>query len=761
MKLGGQYHWNLQYVDENKFSLIKLLTPIVSNYGFEEIKLLIIDDIKRKWQSLNDDNKCLKFLKDFWFYLPTESLLFINNLLPKGNAFDLDKLSFEIYNSNHIESYQDDIIEILLNFQQFSDRFILSLDLLMKYGLSGQLHFTKLLKAFTQSFTYERYDHNLKYTTQIKLLDYLYQKVQEENKIFYSKTILFIAHKYLVDSYQSNYSDGSKMYIGQIPVNLSLEQKEFRIKLWNFIFDCYKDEHLKEFVLDFFEQHRYEHHYLQYDVVIKFDKKLVIDFCVNNFLPNPNFRETKIFYRFLKNLSFYNVKYDKRLKGKFRNDEVDLWYLLNERALDKRELLYQYINGFSIKEYEKLLQQIHTISTYKKDYFRGYSTIKESISYIFIKLAKTDFKLFLEVFELLFKYDYSNYLFLGMIFKDIEYNEVNSKELRNLILENKIATGCIVSFLSHLPIAFITFQDYEILMTFFRDEKNVWINFIEDIFLKFKNLEIDFDKELNSVIDELIKKSGDVNFYVHNDFFKYIYEDHNHIFVNRLENIQSLYLTLDEKDKHFDYNLEVLKLILKINPKFIKDLLKSTFDEKTYISRNDFLENDFKKLWSLDNRNEIFEDIIRFSSKFPSVFKNVRSEVSTAFQGSGENGINFLYYIVNKTTDERVLKLTFNIVVSVFNESKYDFLNIILKKNSKIEFFRRLDFYAGSSVTVNSRIPKIREEITIYEELRDFLQKLNNIDYLEHLSFIENQINGYKAEIEWERKRDFLSEWSI
>ncbi len=298
-------------------------------------------------------------------------------------------------------------------------------------------------------------------------------------------------------------------------------------------------------------------------------------------------------------------------------------------------------------------------------------------------------------------------------------------------------------------------------MKFLKDEKTVWINFIEDVFVKFKNLDIDLEKELNDVLDCLILKSDSQNFFVHNDFFKYLYNDYSHIFLDRLKDIEFIYLALDSKSRQFDYDLETLKLILEKNPKFINELLELTFDSKTFISRNDFLENDFKRLWDLENRNEIFECIVIFSSKFPVFFCNVRSEVSTVFQGSGENGLNFLYYMINKTSDERVMRLIFNIVVSMFSELKYDFLNIILKKNSDLKFFKKLDFYAGDSVTVNSRIPKVREEINTYEELRNYIQSLNKLEYLEHLNFIENQINYYKAEIEWERKHEFLSEWSI
>lgn len=749
------------YVDENKFSLIKLLIPIVSNYGFEEIKFLIIDDIKIKWNILKDDRKCLKFLKDFWFYLPTESLIFINKYFSTDDTIDIHSLPFEIYNGNHIETYDDTVIEILVNFQLFPEKFLLSLKLLVKYGLLSPLNFSKLLKVFTQTFTFRKYDHTLKYVSQIKLFDFLYSKVQNEDQFFYSKIILFIAHKYLTDSFQSTVWEGNTIYTNQIPTYLSEEQKEFRSKLWNFIFDCYKKQNLKDFVLDFFEQHRYAHHYLQYDVVIEFDKDLIINFFHKNFLPKPNFRETKIVHRFIKSLDSYNVKYNKRLKGKFINKEVDLWYLLNERAEDKRELLYLYVKNFDFKKYQVFLKQIEIISKHRKGYLEGYSTIKESISHIFIKLSNLDFKLFIEVLKELFKYEYSEHLFLGMVFRDISYDDLKSKEIRGLIAESKIPQSCCVPFLSHLPVDFITYQDYVILLKFFKEEKTVWINFIEDIFVKLKKLDIDLDNELDGVVDYLVLKSHSQNFFVHHDFFKYLYDEYKNIFLIRLKDIERMYLAMNSEGRRLDYDLETLKLILVNNPEFINEFLETTFNDKTYISTADFLEYDFKRLWDLDNRNEIIESLIRFSSKMPFFFKNVRSEVSTVFQESGENGVNFLYYLINKTFDERIMRLIFNIVLSIFSELKYIFLDIILKKNSDVEFFKKLDFYAGDSITVNSRFSKGRGEITIYEELKNYIQALNKIDYLEHLNFIENQINYYKAEIEWEKKREFLSEWSI
>lgn len=747
------------FIDEGKFSLIKLLTPIVSNYGFEEIKLQVIADLKRKWSNISDDpSKSLKFLKDFWFYMPTESLVSIARLLAEQHATDLHTLPFEIYNHNQLERYQDDIIDILVNFQEFPDKFILSLDLLMKYGLSGPVPFTKLLKVFTQSFTYGRYDYNSNYLIQTKLFEYLYNKSKGEDDEFYAKIILFIAHKYLVDSYQSVYGDGDIIYLGQRLVYLMEAQKDFRTRLWNFIFGCYKNPVLRPCVYDFFDQHRYGHLSVKNTDVVNFDKDLVIPFFENNFLPAPSFRETEIVYGYLKKLTFYDIIYDEQWKEKFKNKEVDLWHLLNKRAEDKKELLYQYTENFSIEDYRIFFARIDVLSQKKKNYFSGYSTIKNSISYILIHLEKSDFKLFLNVFEVLFKYEYATHLFIDMVFKEIAYNEYKSLALRDLLLEGKINPECIVPLLTYLPADLITSGDYDIWVNYFRDEKTTWIYSIEKIFPKLQALNIHIEQALNSVLDYLMQKATASNLYVNNDFFKYLYKDHQSIFSDRLQDIQFLYLVLDRKDRHFDYSLEVLKLILSKNPTFINDLLAAAFDAKTFVSRTDLLENDFKKLWTLENRNEVFEDIIQFFSKFPSIFRNTHSEVGTAFQGSGENGLNFLRYLVNKTTDEKILRLAFNIVVSQFNESKFDFLDLLLQKNSNLAFFENLDLYTGSSISIGSRIPKIRQEIIVYEEVRDYIQTRNDIRYLEHLNYIEDRINACKAQIEWERKDEFMGE---
>lgn len=243
------------HFDDHKFSLMKLLTPIVSNYGFDEIKVMIIDDIKAKWSDIKDVDNALRFLKDFWFYLPSETLIYINSLINPSEDKNYLNYKFEVYKSNYTQSYDDKIIYILINFQQLHDKFEFALEILLKYGLSSEFVFSKLLKVYKQSFVYSQYSYETDYNTQVRLLDLLYSKI-DINKAFYSKIILFIAPKFLVDSYNCTSSDVNKMYFGQVPIILTEMHKEFRTKLWMFCFDCYNNLNLRENVYTFFENHK-------------------------------------------------------------------------------------------------------------------------------------------------------------------------------------------------------------------------------------------------------------------------------------------------------------------------------------------------------------------------------------------------------------------------------------------------------------------------------------------------------------------------
>ena len=747
------------YFDEHKISLTRLLNPIVSNYGFEEVKQLIIGDIKTKWNSVKKDkDKAIRFLDSFWFYLQTETLLFANGIINPLESINENDLKFEIYKDNHIKSYDDKLISLLVNFHNISDKFELALELLIKYGLSDPIVFTKVLKAFQQSFIYERFSYEQKYSSQIQLFNFLYCKTAT-NPILYSKIILYIADKFLIDSYQYNEGgDGRTIYFGQMIVVLTKEQKEFRTKLLNFIFCCFQEDILKNEVYFFFERHHYSHGHHKEKKVLTFDKNLITSFFISNFTTD-SFREANIVKKYLRTYGWAKIRYKNVTKELLKNKDFVVWSSLDKRYERDMPYLEDY-RSFTFENYSDLISSLERISKYTDGRHSCLDSIIGPVSEIILDLGQRDFNLFIKVLYELMKYDFAGRLYFGRIISNLTYDNDKISLLKSVFNTSQNESYYLMEMFTRIPKDFLTIADYNQLLRVVneKDNKNVWI--LDHMIRRMPEMNIDAATQIPKVLGVLISKIGEVEYInLHCDFFKVIHENYSEIFADNLQTLEKIYLYFDDQGRHFDYDLDVLKIILSYNANFITDLLKYSLDEKDYLSRRDFNDNDFKKLWDLDNNALIFDNMINYLVKFKSVFIHGASEFSKVFRGNNHIEIEFLQKKLISTQDNKMIELIFNIVTTIYSDKMLDFLKIILEKDCDIELFKRLDFYTSAGVTMGSRLPNMQFELTQYEKVLQFLNNQKNIKYLEFIELLERNIMYTKMSIERERKEEFVSEW--
>lgn len=747
------------YFDEHKISLTRLLNPIVSNYGFEDVKKLIIGDIIVKWNSLKDNkDKSIRFLESFWFYMQTETLLFAHSIInPLGKANE-NELKFEIYKDNHIKSYDDKLISLLVNFQNLPDKFDLALELLIKYGLSDSLIFTKVLKAFQQSFSYERFSYEHRYSSQIQLFNFLYAKAKTSPKL-YSKIILFIADKFLIDTYHYNEGgDGRTVYFGQMIIVLTQEQKEFRTKLLTFIFSCYQNKILKNDVYEFFERHHYSHGREKEKGVLVFDKNLIVSFFISNF-NTDSFREAYIVKKYLRTYGWAKIRYRKEVKELLLNKDFALWSSLDRRY--ERDMPYlQDFQNFTYENYTDLFQSLDRISTYTDGNHSCLETIIGPVSEIILDLGQRDFKLFIQVLKDLMKCSFTGRLYFGRIISNLKYNNEKINLLKSVFNNSQNGYIYLMEMFTRVPKEFLTVADYNYLLNVVEESENKNVSVLNHMIRRMPEMDINAAVEIPKVLRLIISKIGKVDYmHLHCDFFKVIHENYTAVFADNLKEIEKIYLHFDEQERHFDYDLQVLKIILSYNTSFITDLLKYSLDEKDYLSRRDFNDNDFKKLWDLDESTLVFDNMINYLVKFKSVFVHGASEMSKVFRGNNEKEIKFLKDKLNATYDSKMIVLIFNIITTIYREKMLEFLKIILDKGCDIELFKRLDFYTSAGVTMGSRLPNMQFELTQYEKVVQFLHDQKDIKYLEFIELLERNIMYAKMSIEKERKEEFVSEW--
>lgn len=747
------------YFDEHKISLIRLLNPIVSNYGFDDVKQLIISDINTKWNSLkNDRNKAIRFLDSFWFYLQTETLLFANGIINPLESINENDLKFEIYKDNYIKSYDDKLISLLVNFHNIPDKFELALELLLKYALSDPIVFTKVLKAFQQSFIYERFSYEQKYSSQIQLFNFLYSKA-EINPLLYSKIILYISDKFLIDSYHYNEGgDGHTVYFGQMIIVLTEEQKQFRTKLFKFIFCCYHYDTLRTAVYEFFERHHYSHGHEKEKRVLTFDKNLIASFFISNF-STDSFREANIVKKYLRTYGWAKIRYRKEVNKLLKNKDFVFWSSLDKRYERKMTYLGDY-RSFTFENYNDLLSSLERISKYSDGSHSCLDSIIGPVSEIILDLGQRDFNLFIKILSELMKYDFAGRLYFGRIISNLTYDNDKINLLKSVFKISTNESYYLMEMFSRVPKEFITMADYNQLLKVVTEEdnKNVWI--LDNMIRRMPEMDIDAAVEIPKVLHVIISKIGKVDYInLHCDFFKVIHENYSEIFANNIKVLEKIYLYFDEQGRHFDYDLEVLKIILSYNANFITDLLKYSLDEKDYLASRDFDDNDFKKLWDLENSLIIFDNMINYLVKFKSVFVHGASEMAKVFRGNNESEINFLKEKLTSTTDSKMVVLIFNIITTIYRDRMLEFLKIIMDKGCSLEQFKKLDFYTSAGVTIGSRLPNMQFELSQYEKVKQFLEDQKKIDYLPFTEFIELNIFYTKLQIERERKEEFVSEY--
>ena len=431
-----------------------------------------------------------------------------------------------------------------------------------------------------------------------------------------------------------------------------------------------------------------------------------------------------------------------------------------DKKFERDENFLEDFSNYSFDDYNEFLKSLKVISENKYNNYHCIESIISPVSDVFQNLASNDFDIFILVLDEIFKYEYSERLYFRKILSSIEYDDSKIQQLKTVFKKSNKTEGLLLELFLRTPPELTNIDDYNCVFSLIEKKDFTNIYFLDDLLHKLEFLDIDINKEIEKLLDLLIEKTK-LHEYLNIDdrFFEIIHEKYQSTFISSLSKIEFLYLYFDNQRRHFDYDLNVLKIILSYNSNFIIDLLKFNFDEKDYLSRRDFDDNNFKILWELPNYDVIFDNMINYLMKFKSVFVHGASEFSKAFKGNDQKEIDFLQRKLGSSNDNKMIELIFNIVTTVYRDKMLDFLKIILDKGCDIELFKRLDFYTSAGVTMGSRLPNMQFELSQYEKVKGFLIKQKIINYYEFIELIERNIMYSKMSIERERKDEFVSEW--
>ena len=761
------------YIDKDgRFSLGQILRQQVNNFSLETVGSLLEGIIKDGWHRMKGDSLSMKYINDFYYYIPHETLAYFSlKEVVKSNE-NLDSYTLKVFESRAINSYGDEVIEILLRFQYLEkELFGMAIKVLFAYGISSELRFHKLLKALVEGLSMNKNSHLYKYNQQIILFDFLYKSVPS-NPIFFSKIILFIAPTFLKDNYRSTHSEGNNIVIGNYAVFLGEEQKKFRENLWSFIFKSYKNEALKRATQLCLKEYSGNINYHEKsESILLYDREKLIDFF-NMELNHGDFVDNSLIDRYVNKLIWVQIDVEKKILKKLNNRAYLLYQKLTDNLNDKKEYklsheeyenfktrqIRRYIKGFKRSDFMNVLGDIGEIFANKEFLNSNSFRLSRSISRILQIVGNRDFQLFLILYKKIVQSDYSGEIQMNY-FHQLRLNKEKVSQFRALLVKDKF-----IFYLPHLQVSIskrhIIKEDFLHFKKYLKNRKITYFWFLEELLNRFDHFIKDSSKTIGEVLQILFLRAKKEKIYVPNTFFTYIHKKYPKVFNDNFDKIEDLYLRLDDYERHFDYSLEVLKLILERDSDFIIRLFDAYFKDAVYLSKSALLENDYRKLWEMENYEEIFTKILDYSNPFHRISDNP-DNIASIFTSDKGKSIKFLKHYLNRTNQENGIFTTFNIVVTLYKEQRMEFLDLILNKGISLDTFKRLDFVVSSMTYSGSIIPRYKYRISELEEYQSHLQAKEDLTLLPHISEIKRRIDVYKGYIESERKREFLTDWGI
>ena len=315
------------------------IVPITNDYGLENIKGLIGDDITDKWNKVKgDDKKAFKFLDIFWYFLPTETLQYLKDKissLPQSS----ETYKYEYETNEFAYDSPDKIFSLLTNFRLIDPySFEISLDMIYEYIFKHPSYLARFIKFSDDYLIYHRNGYQNGYIRQKIFIDFLIRKSKEETsevkKHVYTKFLISIAKSFLKTAFQQNESNGMQVVFYSYTIPLTEEIKEIRKKIFDFLFKQFKSFQKEVYsVLDKYTWGEANHS----QELWEYDSSFILNF-IEKEMDRKEYLHSKLVYQYLDTLDRYGIQYKSSLRDEFLNELFNLSELLNQDRFRKKSM---------------------------------------------------------------------------------------------------------------------------------------------------------------------------------------------------------------------------------------------------------------------------------------------------------------------------------------------------------------------------------------------------------------------------------------
>ncbi len=759
-----------KYFENNTSRFKDCVIPANNTFGHQNVMGKIKPVLQDYWKSIkHDEERSLKLLSEFWFYLQNETLEFVYNLVEKLPESQMS--SYEVsYGTNDFVYSQNRIIELLANFFRLENNLKEVIELSFEYIRKLPQHFPELLHKIREQLIFDRIDAGFEFSRQRVLFKVLIDGLNRRD-LLYSKAFFELSKTFLSFKFQQfELGRNNSFSFYDYPLSNNTWIKEFRKNIWESI-----DNHFSNDAFNLLES--YEQKSLGViKEIMEYDISFVCPIIKKHLTPD-SFKHCRYVQEQIRRCKREEVKHSsfESLSLKFTNPLYKMFLKIHwDRFRDKE--MYEF-HDYGEGEYEKLKEaEVRSSFVFKnkldmklfyKDfiYLKKIEEEKNGVNYDY-------------VFDIIVDENCSRNFDLGcqLLIEVMENNIIGY--VPRIVFRNQLLTETKVNHIWDIVQSNKNFADKSRWELSFYDNiadsliTDKYIPAIKNSILKLNSMYTIYlggiqrftriDSQLLECLLDIIvhrNESGD-KLCVHIDL---PYEPSELLNID-ISLIKKTYIQQTIIQNYFDYQKNLFFKILIKDPHFLIEYVNALYLKDP---TKHYLDNDeeLRIVWEIDNIEPIMKEVFDLTDRNEPYLGILKHFCNSFFWNiSGEAEKRAKKFLLDYCTENYRDHNKINIIIDIVRHSMRGLYDQVLLQfislTQNVELFSNIcwrgnegHFVAGDVIIGDIEASEWREILSIVE------QSSVGIKLIPIKQYINSKIEKALKDADCERKRKFIGHW--
>lgn len=766
--------------------LIDSIYPILNTFGSERILDAMRPHVEQVWKELEakgTEEVLFRLLEDFWFTMRTDTLLWVRDRIDLLEFMpeEVASISFEKgLNSLSLPS----ILGVLRQFASAGkDEARMALDLLSRYLSRRPAEVPLLLRVFIDDYGFRPDSSLRRFEVQCAVVDVLWSYAENGDPLF-SRVFLAVAGNYLGTQFESHkVKNVGMLQFTRFTLPMTPELVALREVIWQRLFALHRQEYLRDYVLDTIRQYSTSNLRMTNSDIVRADSAHVLSFLESVLNPS-RYLHCAMMHDYLDLLEEHDGEAPESLRDRFYNETFALAEII---LMEWRERRGAYFSYEDYTQFKRNRLQDHVASYTLGDYahfFERCLEIREALNEMqngdlitwgaenaLLSLAERDSELYVQVLVL--------YLTLQDPLRLNGYNLVKRLVEQNgrdgamqILLEPEYPTKLRWLFYVHEVLSTNEINEEVVAYIYglyeVADLADLPQSF--DYLLKYLPLGARVVAEVVSIVLKKAEVDSSFTYMLTTLFNPYteVAKRLPDLFADDLDLLKRAYLTAENGQYPSGDKAQVFNYLLDLDPNFIAEYVawKRSRAEYGWLSSR-YDKRDYAFIWARSDHQDIMDRVVEsIYNPERDLFAHMDPYLKRFFptrevDQEPEDEIRqlqdayLLRLIDERNTDMDFMEYLFGVIGRFPDARRRRFIERFLQWNSSFEAFRRLDLEPSSWSWSGSQVPILQERVNYWGSL---LPIMNSVDLLPHKQYIERHIQTLRAQIEEEKKKDFIQD---